>query len=79
MTEKVRIVAALHRIAALWAARNDYQPGHYISVTQAKSLRGLHASTAIIVIDSNVKFEDSRAIDAALTRFTNVKRISLFP
>jgi hypothetical protein len=73
---KLRIVAPMHRLAHHYADQQRLETGTYITVTQAKSLKGLPANTPIIVIDTPLQFDDSRGIYAALARFTNVTRVT---
>ena len=70
---KVRIVCALHRLAVVWAERNGYEPGTYVTLTKSGTLRGLPANTEIIVVDTPFKFEDSSKLNEILKRFTNVR------
>lgn len=69
------IVAAMHRIAQDWAARQGLKQAEFKTVTQAFSLRGLPANTEIHVVDSTVKFQDSAKLNRTLeSHFTNVHR-----
>lgn len=71
------IVAARHDLARqclVWLGKDLKE---WRTVTQASSLHGHSKGTEVIVIDSDVKFDDHRAIEKMLSHYTNVRRIHI--
>jgi len=74
MIERTVIVAPMHLLANQWLSKNtEHRPA--IVFTKPSSLRGLPPHTKIIVIDSTISFTDSRGMQKALERFSDVLHV----